>query len=480
MSNTTMPRSGGADIALGRVFLRAPGGPVTLGGGRLFDAHGTQIFSGSGGALALALTDQWQSFEALFRAAAAGGATQWERHKDSAKGALFNAAGVQVDVSLGDESAFTPTFSRAAAEAVGFGEGLPREAVGADVAAAISGTIAAVLTEVTYNEDSPASNLGRGLRIFGVRQDVPASGVSASGDFDDVKLTAQGRLRSAGAFEQPPATVAAVVNAGDAVECDVIGMGLVAFAMTIGTTVTVQPEASLDGVTWVSVDHMPLGASISNTAATTVLGSVATVRIARVLGFSRFRLRMTAGSGATLRLQPMAQTLSMEPNVNGGGMQVGGGVGVGSAVAGLPVAVALEARASDIAALANGQVSRHSASLLGKALVLPYTLPGQVVRGLVSLAAVGDNVLLAAPGAGIRNYVTSLVVSNPTTTNNEIIVKDGSTEVMRIPAPKDSGGAIVALPVPLRLAAAAALNVALASAPGGNVAVTAIGFTAGE
>lgn len=83
----------------------------------------------------------------------------------------------------------------------------------------------------------------------------------------------------------------------------------------------------------------------------------------------------------------------------------------------------------------------------------------------------------AAPGAGIRLYVTTIIVHNAhASTNGYVDIRDGSagSVLATIPLPAN-GGAVVPLPVPLRLSA----NTALAydvSAAISTVYLTFIGF----
>lgn len=86
-----------------------------------------------------------------------------------------------------------------------------------------------------------------------------------------------------------------------------------------------------------------------------------------------------------------------------------------------------------------------------------------------------DLTLKAAAGAGVRNFLTDIVIVNTSATDTTVIVKDGSTEIARYPAPKN-GGAIHSLVRPLKTTANTALNVA-ASAAVSTLYVTGTGFT---
>lgn len=85
-----------------------------------------------------------------------------------------------------------------------------------------------------------------------------------------------------------------------------------------------------------------------------------------------------------------------------------------------------------------------------------------------------------APGAGVRNYVTTIIVHNAhATTNGYLDIRDGTagSVLMTIPLPA-TGGAIIPLPVPMRQPTA---NTALAidvSAAISTIYVTLVGFQA--
>lgn len=89
--------------------------------------------------------------------------------------------------------------------------------------------------------------------------------------------------------------------------------------------------------------------------------------------------------------------------------------------------------------------------------------------------------LIAAPGASLRNYITTIIVSNAhATVGTDVVIQDGSggTTLLTIPAAAVYGGAAITLPIPLRQPTT---NTALYCAnvtTGASVKVSAIGYTA--
>lgn len=111
-----------------------------------------------------------------------------------------------------------------------------------------------------------------------------------------------------------------------------------------------------------------------------------------------------------------------------------------------------------------------------------FPLPTTPVSGVTaSMTSTTSTSLLPAPGASLHNYVTCLIVDNShATVGTDVLIQDGSggTTLMSIPAAAVFGGAVIALPTPLKQPTA---NTALFCAnvtTGSAVRVTAVGFTA--
>lgn len=87
--------------------------------------------------------------------------------------------------------------------------------------------------------------------------------------------------------------------------------------------------------------------------------------------------------------------------------------------------------------------------------VLPKDDPANFVSGAITTAMTGttSTSLLAAPGVSLRNYITTIIVSNAHgTVGTDVIIQDGSggTILMTIPAAAVYGGAVITLPTPLK------------------------------
>jgi hypothetical protein len=94
-----------------------------------------------------------------------------------------------------------------------------------------------------------------------------------------------------------------------------------------------------------------------------------------------------------------------------------------------------------------------------------------------ALTSTSDFPILAAPGAGLRNYITHIMVANAhADVGTLVLVKDGSNTIYAAPAAPAFGGASLTLPVPLRQPQ---LNTAInvqCSSTGANVVVAVSGY----
>jgi hypothetical protein len=133
---------------------------------------------------------------------------------------------------------------------------------------------------------------------------------------------------------------------------------------------------------------------------------------------------------------------------------------------------------------ANGQAANTASA----PVVLPHDQAGaplhaNLVSGAITTAMTGttSTSLVAAPGASLRNYITTIIVSNAhATVSTDVVIQDGSggTTLLTIPAAAVYGGAVITLPIPLRQPTA---NTALFCAnvtTGASTKVSAVGYKA--
>lgn len=72
---------------------------------------------------------------------------------------------------------------------------------------------------------------------------------------------------------------------------------------------------------------------------------------------------------------------------------------------------------------------------------LPVIQPSLVVTDITgTIASSGDNTIIASPGAGLSIYITRLIIQNESSTATTIILKDSSSNKLRILAQSQGDG----------------------------------------
>lgn len=109
--------------------------------------------------------------------------------------------------------------------------------------------------------------------------------------------------------------------------------------------------------------------------------------------------------------------------------------------------------------------------------------PTSFVSGCISAAMTAQvsTLLLAAPGAGKRNYITTLIVSNShLTVDTELLIQDGNDgpTIAVVPAAKAFGGAAIPFPIPLPQPTVNTAIYVKNTVNGAAVKVTGVGYKA--
>lgn len=166
-------------------------------------------------------------------------------------------------------------------------------------------------------------------------------------------------------------------------------------------------------------------------------------------------------------------------NVIGG---VNGDVAHDTADSGNPLKVGAKAtnNIEGLTQVADADRTDLRADLNGVLITRPYTTPEEIISERISNTdgAATAFTTFGAGGAGVHNYVTTIVVHNSSGTDGYVDIRDGAagSVLMTIPLPT-LGGAVINLPVPLKGSA----NTALAydvSAALSTVYITMVGYQA--
>lgn len=170
--------------------------------------------------------------------------------------------------------------------------------------------------------------------------------------------------------------------------------------------------------------------------------------------------------------------------VNGGlagSQSVGGTVATNVAITDNPLNLGAQAITSENTAVTATRKVQLVADAVGKIINLPYANPENIVSGVISSAMTGttSTSCIAAPASGLRNYITTIIVSNShATVGTDILIQDGSggTTLGVIPAAAVYGGATVAFTVAIRQPTTATAIYFANVTTGSNTKVSAYGY----
>jgi hypothetical protein len=112
---------------------------------------------------------------------------------------------------------------------------------------------------------------------------------------------------------------------------------------------------------------------------------------------------------------------------------------------------------SGLTLVTSGQRSDAYSGVDGIQLVRPQTNLEDIVTGTATDTAGASTAGIAAQAAGIKTYLTSIILCNSSSTNITVSIKNGVTTVLVLPVPANAG-AIFNPPVPVPGSAATAWN----------------------
>lgn len=295
-----------------------------------------------------------------------------------------------------------------------------------------------------YTEDTASAGAESLMLAGAVRRDTAASSSGTDGDYSTLNTDASGRLWTNGSGVTQPGSVADGADATFGAQADAASAG-----DTTTTTFMALFKRLLQRITTLlAVFPTTIDTNSGNKSASTLRVAIATDQPA------------------------LTNALLTTP---------GGNVAHDAADSGNPVKVGGRARSSEIAAVANDDRTDLLTDLVGKLITLPYANPENFVSGCISSAMTGttSTSLVGAPGAGLRNYITTIIVSNGhATVGTDILIQDGSggTTLLVIPAAAVYGGAAITLPVPLRQPTANTALYAQNVTTGASTKVSAVGY----
>src|SRR6266404_7130534 len=235
-----------------------------------------------------------------------------------------------------------------------------------------------------------------------------------------------------------------------------------------------------------SAEAEVLGIVTASPAANTVLGRLKDLLSLIVLAAGSNIIgkvgidQTTPGTTNAVSLAQVGSTAILNGGV-AGSQSFGGTVATNVAITANPVNLGAQAVSSENAAVTTARQVQLVADLVGKLIVMPYANPENFVSGAITSAMTGTTTtsLIAAPAAGLRNYITQITVSNShATVGTDIVIQDGSggTTLYTIPAAAVYGGAVLTFPTPLRQPTTATAIFCANVTTGASTKVSASGY----
>ena len=351
-----------------------------------------------------------------------------------------------------------------------------------DADATITGT--ATMMEVAANTLQPIQGtVADGLLVnLGANNDVTVTGTVTVGSH---------AVTNAGTFavQNTAATPAGTNNIGDV---DVLTINGVAPAFGTGVrgatvqrvTIATDDSVPVTGTFYqatqpVSAASLPLPSGAATSALQTQPGvDIGDVTINNASGASAVNIQDGGNSITVDGTVAVSGTVATSMATN----TPVGNVAHDAADSGAPIKTGGRARTTEITAVASDDRVDSIHDKVGKQVVLPYSIPESFVSGAITTAmtATTTTSLVAAPAAGLRNYLTTIIVSNAhATVGTDVIIQDGSggTTLMTIPAAAVYGGAVITLPTPLRQPTTATAIFCANVTTGASTKVSAVGYT---
>lgn len=187
----------------------------------------------------------------------------------------------------------------------------------------------------------------------------------------------------------------------------------------------------------------------------------------------------TTAGALRIDLSSLAGTATVSGGL-AGSLAIGGTVATNVAISANPVNLGAQAVSSENTAVTTARQVQLVADLVGKLIVLPYSNPENFVSGVTAaMTSTTSTSILAAPAAGLRNYVTHLVCTNShATVSTFVLVQDGSggTTIYEAYAVAVGGGFSLTLPTPLRQPTTATAIFVQNVTTGSNVICSASGY----
>lgn len=243
---------------------------------------------------------------------------------------------------------------------------------------------------------------------------------------------------------------------------------------------TATMQGSNDNTNFFSINGASTASNTVGTAVT-VLNATNTAWYGPI-NYRFIRVRLTVYASGTVTSVAEFYTTPFQPvaySAASGNPPVVGNINSGSSDSGAPVKIGGIAVNASPVAVTNGQRVNGTFDLLGKQITMPYSNPENFVDGTTAaMTGTASTQVLAAAGAGIRNYVKTITVTNSHATTDTVIqLLDGAGVKDQVYAKASTASYTITYDPPLRGTANTAFN-AQNVTTGSNTFIHASGYTA--
>lgn len=159
--------------------------------------------------------------------------------------------------------------------------------------------------------------------------------------------------------------------------------------------------------------------------------------------YAELTAEITAGRGQIAVGQSMGVTVvgAAAASTAIGQAQAVGVAAHDAVISGAPVRIGGRAITADYTSVATGDTADLVTTLKGALIVRPNCIPENDVSGAITITnSTADTSLIAAGGAGLKNYIMNLSISNSSATATVVTIKDGTTARFNVHVP--AGGTI--------------------------------------
>jgi hypothetical protein len=185
------------------------------------------------------------------------------------------------------------------------------------------------------------------------------------------------------------------------------------------------------------------------------------------------------GAALTLGQKLAAASIPVVLASDSAGAASAGDVAHDAADSGNPVKQGAKATTSlaGLTLVANADRTDLFAGIDGVQIVRPYCNLEDIVSGVAAITDGSSTSVIASQGAGVKTYVTTVIIANTSATAVTVDLRDGAAGAVKatFPVPANTAGMVVSLPVPIPFTAATAVC-ADPSAAASTVTVTLVGF----